>query len=45
MKVSYTKYIVLVLLYYPKKNYIYKSCVWIKIFEGMVIEMVFNNEI
>jgi len=34
------------------KNYIihnffsiYKSCVWIMFFQGMVIEMVFNNEI
>jgi hypothetical protein len=24
---------------------IYKSCVWITFFQGMVIEMVFNNKI
>jgi len=35
----------LILLYYPYFFSIYKSCAWIKFFQGTVTEMVFNNEI
>jgi hypothetical protein len=45
-KFEIKKYTILfVIVLFTKKHSIHKSCVWVNFFQGMVIEMVFNNKI